>query len=98
MAFYRDSPCGKAIVRLYRIKRSQLHEIQEQEGNSPKWYGRIVCLGIEEDGAPIFTLTCERKPERAKPTAAYMNVLRRALEEEGGMEKKEVERYLRQMK
>ena len=98
VAFYRDSPCGKAVVRLYRIKRSQLHEIQAQEGNSPKWYGKIACLGIGADGAPIFTLTCERKPERAKPTAAYMNVLRRALEEEGGMEKKEVERYLRQMK
>lgn len=36
VAFYRDSSCGKAIVRLYRIKRSQLHEIQAQEGNSPK--------------------------------------------------------------
>lgn len=98
MAFYRDSPCGKAIMRLYRIKRSQLHEIQEQEGNSPKWYGRIVCLGIGADGAPIFTLTCERKPERAKPTEAYLNVLRRALEEECGMKPKEVELYLGQIK
>ena len=98
VAFYRDSPCGKAIVRLYRIKRSQLHEIQEQEGNFPKWYGRIACLGIGTDGLPIFTLTCECEPERVKPTEAYLNVLRRALEEECGMEKKMVERYLRQMK
>ena len=98
VASYRDSPCGKTIVRPYRIKRSQLHEIQAQEGNSPKWYGRTVCLGIGADGAPIFTLTCEREPERARPTEAYLNVLRRALEEECGMEKKKVECYLGQMK
>lgn len=98
VAFYRDSPCGKSIARLYRIKRSQLHEIQDQEGNSPKWYGKIACLGIVADGAPIFTLTSEREPERVKPTEAYLNVLRRALEEECGMKKKDVERYLRQLK
>lgn len=55
-------------------------------------------MGIGADGAPIFTLTCERKPERAKPTEAYLNVLRRALEEECGMKPKEVERYLGQIK
>lgn len=49
-------------------------------------------------GGRCAHLTSEREPERVKPTEAYLNVLRRALEEECGMKKKDAERYLRQLK
>ena len=49
-------------MKLYPIKRSQLMDIQDQEGSSENWYGRILCLGIRND-RPVYTLTSKtRRP------------------------------------
>lgn len=84
---------GKTYFRVYRITCGQLMGIREQEGDSKNWYGRIVFLGFDKDGIPMFTLTSAvlNKPEL--PTDAYLGLLVRTLAEEGWSER-EIARYL----
>ena len=59
VAFYDPSASGKTFMRMYKVTREQLKEIQGQEGKSASWYGRVLALGIHADGCPIYTLTSE---------------------------------------
>jgi len=69
-------------MRLYKISRAQLEDVMDQEGRSPNWYGRMICLEVDEDGIPVYTLTSEtRRPENA-PSKAYSNLIINALKKE----------------
>lgn len=94
VAFFDESAGGMAIMRLYKINRAQLHEIQCQEGMSPNWYGRLVRLGNEQDGCPIYTFTAEARRSSVNPDPVYLNLIKTALIDECGYNAKEVEKYL----
>ena len=66
VAFYDpDKKDCSALMKLYKIKRSQLNDIRQQEGPSFNWYGRIYCLEMIGD-EPVYTLTSEsRRPENS---------------------------------
>ena len=70
---------GVAFMRLYKIRRSQFEDIQEQEGKSPNWYGRIVVAGIHPDGMPVYTFTSEQKGSFNEPDVSYVNFIRDAI-------------------
>ena len=94
VAFYDPAQPGKTHMRLYQISRAQLHEVQAQEGLSPNWYGRLVTLGVHEDGCPIYTFTSEVRQEPNAPSEAYLNLIRTALIEECGLTGAEADAYL----
>ena len=94
VAFYDPSQPGETHMRLYQISRAQLHEVQAQEGHSPSWYGKLVTLGIHEDGCPIYTFTSEKHQEHNMPSDAYLNLIRTALIGECGLSVQEADTYL----
>ena len=94
VAFYDPAQTGETHMRLYKISRAQLHEVQEQEGLKPYWYGRLVTLGVHEDGCPIYTFTSEMRHEHNAPSAAYLNLIRTALIDECGLSAQEADTYL----
>ena len=94
VAFYDPAQPGKTHMRLYQISRAQLHEVQAQEGLSPNWYGRLVTLGVHEDGCPIYTFTSEVRQEHNEPSAAYLGLIRTALIEECGLPPADADAYL----
>ena len=49
----------RTSMGLQKITWEQLLDLQEQESLSPNWSGRSVCLGIHEDGCPIYTIIGE---------------------------------------
>ena len=81
-------------MRLYQICRAQLHEVQAQEGLSPRWYGRLVTLGVHEDGCPIYTFTSEMRQEPNEPSETYINLIRTALIAGCGLTEAEADAYL----
>ena len=93
VSFYLPDGEGETVMRLYRITAGQMMDIRDQEGSSPSWYGRIVCLG-HRDELPIYTLTAESVTERNAPSADYRNVIRNALVEDCGLTSQEAEEYL----
>ena len=93
VCFYLPDEQGETVMQLYRITAGQMTDIMEQEGSSPNWYGRIVCLG-HRDGLPIYTLTAESVTERNAPSDAYRAVIRKALTEDCGLTELEAENYL----
>ena len=56
----------KTSMRLQKITWKQLLDLQEQESLSPNWSGRSVCLGIHEDGCPIYTISCFANSEQLR--------------------------------
>ena len=94
VAFYDPAQPGETHMRLYKISRAQLHEVQSQEGLSPKWYGRLVTLGVHEDGCPIYTFTSETRQEPNEPNEAYINLIRTALIGECGLTPADADAYL----
>ena len=94
VAFYEPALPGETHMRLYQISRAQLHEVQAQEGLKPYWYGRLVTLGVHEDGCPIYTFTSEGRQERNEPSAAYLDLIRTALIEECELPAAEADAYL----
>ena len=94
VAFFAPNRCGNVYVRLYRITREQLREVQRQEGASEEWYGRTVCLGTAKNGEAIFTLTSAMKRAHCAPTIKYLDLIEKALVDEGGLSKSEARRYL----
>ncbi len=94
VAFYDPSASGKTFMRMYKVTRQQLKEIQEWEGKSARWYGRVLALGIHADGCPIYTLTSEYRHPFNAPDDTYINLISRALIEENGFSEKEAEDYL----
>lgn len=93
VAFYDPDADGETIMRLYKITREQLAEVREQEGPSPRWYGRMLELGTE-DGIPVYTITNEVPIPANQPADNYLALIRRALVEECGVAADEVEEYL----
>ncbi len=94
VSFFRPGRSGETLMRLYRITYGQLKEIRQQEGASDAWYGRLVCLGYEDD-VPVFTLTSEEpRPENA-PGDAYLALIRSALIGECGVCEQHADRYLK---
>ena len=81
-------------MRMYKVTRQQLMEIQEQEGPSPKWYGRIQALGIHADGCPIYTLTSKTRRPFNAPDESYLSLITKALIEENGFTENEANLYL----
>ena len=94
VAFYDPNAEGKTFMRLYKVTREQLNEIQEQEGPSAKWYGRIQALGIHADGCPIYTLTSEVRHPFKAPDDSYLSLISRALTEENNFTVSEAILYL----
>ncbi len=81
VAFYdendrRNFLKGNAFMRLYKIRRNQLEDVQRQEGKSPNWYGRVVAVGIHTDGIPVYTFTSEHKGVYSEPDLAYISLIR----------------------
>ena len=94
VAFYDPAQPGVTHMRLYQISRAQLHEVQAQEGLSPNWYGRLVTLGVHEDGCPIYTFTSEVRHEHNAPSETYLDLIRDALTKECGKTESEADAYL----
>lgn len=82
-------------MRLYKITWGQLLEVQRQEGSSSNWYGNILCLGIDEDGCPIYTLTSDSIRQKNAPSENYVKLINRALVEECGILEDDAATYLR---
>ena len=93
VSFYLPDAEGETVMRLYRITAGQMMDIMEQEGSSPNWYGRIVCLGYR-DGLPIYTLTAESVNEQNDPSEEYREVIRNALVEDCGLTERDADCYL----
>lgn len=98
VAFYdpeQKSKCDFVHMKRYLITRKQLHDVMAQEGPSPNWYGRLVCLEVDERGIPVYTLTSEkRRPENA-PDPAYINLMGKVLSEEFKLRKTQIGAYLK---
>lgn len=94
VAFYDPEGSDKVIMRLYGINMGQLQDIRCQEGNSDNWYGRIYCLGIHEDGRPVYTLTSASQRPENQPSEKYTKVIEDALKEECGVSETTVRKYL----
>jgi gamma-glutamylcyclotransferase (GGCT)/AIG2-like uncharacterized protein YtfP len=92
VAFYDPQLPGKTHMRLYKISRAQLDEVQDQEG--PGWYGRLLKLGVHEDGCPIYTITSLYPHPRNAPSERYFNRIRTALTKECKKTESEADAYL----
>ena len=91
VAFYNPDADGCVTMRLYLITREQFKEVQEQEGKSDSWYGRIIDLGTDDAGIPIYTFTSKRRGEPNAPSENYASLIRTALIEECGLSQAEAE-------
>ncbi len=77
-------------VRLWKIKESQLEDLQKQEGK--RWYEKIITLG-EKDGLKILTFTGCCHDEKNTPSQLYLDVLKKGLKETTGWADEEVDKY-----
>ena len=82
-------------MKLYRITREQLDEVQQQEGASDSWYGRMYCVGLDQDGTPIITLTSRFENEENAPCNALLETMYLGLTTCCEYNKTEAVRYLR---
>lgn len=81
-------------MKLYLITRRQLHDVMAQEGQSPNWYGRLVCLDVDDRGIPVYTLTSETLRPENVPDSAYVNLIAGVLEKEFKLRKKQAKAYI----
>ena len=94
VAFFDYGGEDTVIMRLYKITIGQLLELQEQEGNSPNWYGRLLCLDVLADGCPVYTITSEKLTKENVPSNAYIELIKKALIEECSLEEADAIEYL----
>lgn len=88
----------RVYMKRYLITRHQLHDVMVQEGQSPKWYGRLICLELDHMGIPVYTLTCEeRRPENA-PAPAYVELMMSVLRNEFKLGKRQASGYINSKK
>lgn len=97
VAFFDENGCQAVQMRLYRITREQFLQVRSQEGKSDSWYGRIVCLGIDDEGTEIYTLTSKTLREENAPADKYLDLIKNALINEGGYTEKTVQSYFSSM-
>lgn len=97
VAFFDPNPKDKddrVYMKLYLITRRQLHDVMVQEGQSPNWYGRLVCLDVDDHGTPVYTLTSETRRPTNAPSSAYSNLITGILEKEFKLRKKQAKGYI----
>ena len=94
VAFYDPDAEGEVIMRLYKITKEQLDEVQEQEGPGQRWYGRKINLGTEDDGCQIYTITNGVHIDRNDPSPKYVSLIKKALIEECNLSEEEAGAYL----
>lgn len=94
VTFYDEN--GKSFVqmKLYKITRGQLLDIQAQEGASASWYGRLLCLGIHEDGSEIYTMTSKTIRPANAPSVEYLDLIETALVNDCGYTKNRAKKYI----
>lgn len=98
VAFFNPKPKSKdsyVYMKRYLITRQQLHDVMEQEGPSPNWYGRLVCLDIDNQGIPVYTLTSETNRPENTPAPAYTELIVNVLESDFGLKKPQARRYIK---
>ena len=95
VSFYDPDSEWTTIMKMYKLTWGQLLDVQRQEGMNANWYGRRVCLGIHEDGCPIYTFTSEERRPANKPHEKYVEVIKEALVQECGCTEKQAEEYLK---
>ena len=97
VAFYDENGHSHVQMKLYKITREQLFGVRSQEGSSDSWYGRLVCLGIDENGTEIYTLTSKGlRPENA-PSNEYIGLLEESLKTECGYTRSRIKNYFGSM-
>ena len=84
VAFYDRNGMRMVPMRLYKIKRQQLYEIQGYEGSSAIWYGRLLCLDVVDD-CPVYTLTSEERRPYNAPCRKYRKLIENELKEMRGI-------------
>lgn len=98
VAFYDLNPENKdalVYMKCYLITRRQLHDVMEQEGKSPNWYGRLVRLEVDNNGIPVYTLTSETRRTETPPAPEYVALISGVLEKEFNLRKHQIKNYLR---
>ena len=98
VAFYDPAQRNEddfVYMKLYLITRSQLHDVMKQEGASPNWYGRLLCLEVDDQGIPVYTLTSETCRPQNAPSEAYTNLIANALTNEFELPKKKAAGYIK---
>ena len=89
VAFFDPEAEGKTVMKLYKIKLSQLFDLRLMEGASPYWYGRIVCLGLKDD-LPVYTLTSETRRPANAPCSSYIRLIIDAMRDELKLSREEM--------
>ncbi|MDI6846292.1 MAG: hypothetical protein QME28_09170 [Candidatus Saccharicenans sp.] len=84
------NPEYHTVVRLWKIRECQFHEVKSQEGS---FYNKILDLG-EKDGYGIFTLTGCWEQEIEAPSESYLKVISDGLKETTGWTDNEINAYL----
>ena len=94
VAFFDPDAEGETIMRLYKITKEQLDEVQDQECSRPNWYGRKVSLGKNNDGCEIITITNAIPISKNEPSEQYLSLIRKALTTECALSDSEAHDYL----
>lgn len=90
VAFFDPKGDKRVFMKLYKITFGQLKEVMEQEGG---WYSHMDCVGLNEDGLPIYTLTSKERFDDIAPCKEYLQVIEQGLLE-CGLDNEEVMDYL----
>ncbi len=85
---------GVVYMKLYKISLGQLLDIQKQEGMSANWYGRLLCLGNDGAGVPVYTFTSETPRLYNAPSEVYKKLISGVLEKDFRLSKRQIEGYL----
>lgn len=71
----RDPRRRSIPMKLYRITREQMDEVQKQEGARDNWYGMMYCLELDKDGTPVVTLTSRTVQAENAPCDALLETM-----------------------
>ena len=78
VTFVDDAKAGTCPGRIYRIRRSQFSQVQQQEGSK---YTKRLSLGTV-DGIPVYTFTSpERRTDEKAPSTNYIQTIMTGLQE-----------------
>lgn len=98
VAFFDETAEGTVHMKLYKITREQLNDVQFQEGHSTIWYGRKVFLGFDDDGCEIYTLTSENIRPETEPAPEYLEIIEKSLKKEFNFTQKYISSYIKSCK
>ena len=94
VAFFDENGDSEVQMKLYKITRGQLEDVQFQEGSSDIWYGKKVFLGFDNDGCEIYTLTSKELRIENEPAPEYVELIKNALKNECGYSDMSALRYI----